>query len=68
MPFKARRKASNTDGANRAAVNLLKVAFNESTDWDTNDISPELMKICPVNFAKDHKQMLSHLHVVVDKN
>jgi hypothetical protein len=56
------------DGANRAAVNLLKVAFDESLIWDTNDISPELMKICPVNFTSEHKQMLSHLHVMVNKN
>jgi hypothetical protein len=56
------------DGANRGAVNLMKVAFDESLDWGTNDVSPEIMKICPVNFTNDHKQMLSHLHVVVIKN
>jgi hypothetical protein len=54
-------------GSNRAGVNLLKVAFDESLNWDTNDISPELMKILPINFTKDHKQMLSHLHVMVNK-
>jgi hypothetical protein len=55
------------DGANRGAVNLMKVAFDESLDWDTNDVSPELMKIIPVNFSTDHKSMLSHLHVMVNK-
>jgi hypothetical protein len=39
-----------------------------SLNWDTNDISPEIMKICPVNFQSEHKQMLSHLHVMVNRN
>jgi hypothetical protein len=39
-----------------------------SLNWDTNDISPEIMKICPVNFTSEHKSMLSHLHVMVNKN
>jgi len=56
------------DGSNRAAVNLLKVAFDESLNWDTNDVSPELMKIIPVNFTSEHKKMLNHLHVMVNKN
>jgi hypothetical protein len=43
------------DGANRAAVNLLKVAFDESLNWKSGDISPEIMKICPVNFQTEHK-------------
>ncbi len=56
------------DGSNRAGVNLLKVAFDESLDWDNTDINPELMKIIPVNFNTEHKKMLSHLHVMVNKN
>jgi hypothetical protein len=56
------------DGANRGAVNLMKVAFDESLNWETNDVSPELMKIIPVNFSTDHKSMLSHLHVMINKN
>jgi hypothetical protein len=55
------------DGANRGAVNLAKVAFDESLDWDTKDVSPELMMIIPVNFTTEHKSMLSHLHVMVNK-
>jgi hypothetical protein len=55
------------DGANRPAVNLMKVAFDESLNWDTKDVSPELMKIIPVNFMTGHKQMLSHLHVMINK-
>ena len=65
------RKHWNTlfyvDGANRGAVNLMKVAFDESLNWETNDVSPELMKIIPVNFQTEHKQMLSHLHVMINK-
>jgi hypothetical protein len=55
------------DGANRGAVNLMKVAFDESLNWETNDVSPEIMKIIPVNFSTDHKSMLSHLHTVISK-
>ncbi len=55
------------DGANRGAVNLMKVAFDESLNWDTKDVSPEIMKIIPVNFTTEHKQMLSHLHVIINK-
>ncbi|TLX84655.1 MAG: hypothetical protein E6L04_06530 [Thaumarchaeota archaeon] len=70
------RKHWNTlfyvDGANRGAVNLMKVAFDESLNWDTKDVSPEIMKIIPVNFTTEHKQMLSHLqshlHVMINKN
>jgi hypothetical protein len=55
------------DGANRAMVNLLKIRWDESLDWETNDASPELMKIIPVNFNTEHKNMLSNLHAVVSK-
>jgi hypothetical protein len=50
------------------AVNLMKVAFDESLVWESNDVSPEIMKVLPVNFMTDHKQMFSHLHVMVNKN
>ena len=71
--FNLYRKHWNTwffvDGANRAAVNLFKVAFNESLNWENNKttISPETMKILPVNFSTEHKQMLSHLAMIVSK-
>lgn len=55
------------DGANRAMVNLLKIRWDECLDWETNDASPELMKIIPVNFNTQHKTMLSNLHAVVSK-
>ncbi|MGE5821293.1 MAG: hypothetical protein ACM31M_01760 [Nitrososphaerota archaeon] len=56
------------DGANRGAVNLLKVAFNESLTWEPGDVSPDTMKVIPVNFQTEHKQMLSHLHFLITKN
>ena len=39
----------------------MKVAFNESLTWESNkqDSNPEAMKVLPVNFATEHKQMLS---------
>ena len=69
--FNLYRKHWNTwffvDGANRAAVNLMKVAFNESLNWEKKQISPESMKVLPINFATDHKQMLSHLAMLLSK-
>jgi hypothetical protein len=55
------------DGANRAAGNLMKVAFNEPLSWEKLTISPESMKVLPVNFATEHKQMLAHLHMLINK-
>ena len=63
--FNLYRKHWNTwffvDGANRAAVNLMKVAFNESLNWQDSKttISPETMKVLPINFGTEHKQMLA---------
>jgi hypothetical protein len=53
------------DGSNRAMVNLLKIKFNESLQWEPGDVSPNSMKVLPVNFQTDHKQMLSHLHLMI---
>jgi hypothetical protein len=55
------------DGANRAAVNLMKVAFNESLNWEKQNITPESMKVLPVNFSTEHKNMLSALVLLVSK-
>jgi hypothetical protein len=71
--FNLYRKHWNTwfwvDGANRAAVNLMKVAFNESLKWESSKQGPipEAWKVLPVNFATEHKQMLAHLHMLVNK-
>ena len=58
------------DGSNRAFCNLLKVAFNESLNWEKSIVksSPDSMKVIPVNFATEHKQMLSHLAMLVSKS
>ena len=70
--FNLYRKHWNTwffvDGANRAAVNLMKVAFNEPLNWEKQNITPESMKVLPVNFATEHKQMLAHLATLVSKS
>ena len=55
------------DGSNRAFINLLKIKFDEPLDWDPKNVSPETMQVIPVNFGTEHKQLLSHLHVVVSK-
>ena len=40
----------------------------KSLDWETNEeMSPELVKIIPVNFNTQHKNMLGNLHAVVSK-
>ncbi len=46
----------------------MKVAFDESLEWEPKDINPEYMKVLPVNFHSEHKRMLSHLHVMINKN
>ena len=72
--FNLYRKHWNTwffvDGANTGAVSLMKVAFNESLNWQNSKtaISPESMKILPINFGTTHKEMLSHLALLVSKS
>ena len=56
------------DGSNRAFCNLLKVAFSESLNWERSRITPDSMKVLPVSFAAEHKQMLSHLAMLVSKS
>ena len=69
--FNLYRKHYNTwlfvDGANRAFVNLMKVAFDESLSWEKDNVNPDTMKVLPVNFATEHKQMLAHLHMLINK-
>ena len=55
------------DGSNRAMVNLLKIKFNESLEWEPDDVNPDSMRILPINFMTEHKTMLSHLHLMVSK-
>jgi hypothetical protein len=58
------------DGSNRAFVNLLKIAFSESLNWDKSisPPNPNNMNVIPVSFAAEHKQMLSHLAMIVSKS
>ena len=55
------------DGSNRAFVNLMKVAFDESLPWNKDSVNPDIMKVLPVNFSTEHKQMLAHLHILINK-
>jgi hypothetical protein len=62
------------DGSNCAFVNLLQVAFDEPLRWETSKTAaaaaapnPEAMKVLPVNFSIEHKNMLSHLYMLVNK-
>ena len=57
----------SVDGANRAFVNLMKVAFGESLNWEKHGINPDTMKVLPVNFSTEHKQILTYLHMLVNK-
>ena len=59
----------DSDGANRAFVNLMKVAFDEPLSWESSKqgSNAEVWKVLPVNFATDHKNMLSHLHMLINK-
>lgn len=55
------------DGSNRAIVNLLKIKWNESLNWDSISIFGNNIKIRPVNFSTEHRNMLSNLHAIVSK-
>jgi hypothetical protein len=55
------------NGSNRAFCNLLKVAFSESLNWEKCRITPDSMKVLPVSFEAEHKQMLSHLAMMISK-
>ena len=50
------------DGSNRGFMTSLKIAFGESINYEkAEDVLPGNNKIIPVNFAKEHKTMISHL-------
>jgi hypothetical protein len=46
------------------------VVFNESLNWEKSQvrITPDSMKVLPVSFAVEHKEMLSHLAMLVSKS
>lgn len=45
----------------------MKVAFDESLSWDKDSVNPDIMKVLPVNFSTENKQMLAHLHMAINK-
>ena len=50
------------DGANRGFMTSLKIAFGESVNYESAEsVSPSNNICIPVNFAKEHKTMISHL-------
>jgi hypothetical protein len=55
------------DGSNRAMVNLLKIRWQESLSWESTESFGSNVKIRPVNFNTEHKNMLSNLHALVSK-
>jgi hypothetical protein len=55
------------DGSNRAMVNLLKIRWQESLSWESNESFDDTTRTRPVNFNTEHKNMLSNLHAVVSK-
>lgn len=55
------------DGSNRAMVNLLKIKWDESLNWESKQSFSDNIKIRPVNFSTEHKNMLSNLHAVISK-
>ena len=56
------------DGSNRAATNLLEIRWNESLNWETKPNFSPTIKIRPVNFSTEHRNMLSNLHVMISKS
>lgn len=56
------------DGSNRAMVNLLKIRFDEPlTGWESKSSFGPTIKIRPVNFSTEHRNMLSNLHAIISK-
>jgi hypothetical protein len=55
------------DGSDAGLLWQLKVTFGEEPDYDYKDVSPEKMGIMPINFSTEHKQMLSHLYLMINE-
>ena len=49
---------------------MLKIAFGESLNWEKSMVKPNAnnMNVIPVNFSTQHKEMLSHLAMIVSKS
>ena len=55
------------DGSNAGFCTELKIKFGESVNYDSSSINPETMHVLPINFNTEHKEMLSNLHMFVNK-
>lgn len=55
------------DGSNAGFCMELKTKFGESVNYDSSSINPETMHVLPINFNTEHKEMLSNLHMFVNK-
>lgn len=62
--FRVHEQIPNTywfmDGNHRGYVNELKAMFDEDQDWQAKDHFDDDVRIVPVNFSQEHKQMLVH--------
>jgi hypothetical protein len=47
-------------------VNELKAMFNEDQDWLTRDSFDDDIRVIPVNFSQEHRNMLVHLWNLAD--
>jgi hypothetical protein len=66
------------DGANPSFIKSLKLQIGEDADYDQviaryrseglGDSWSENMKIVPVNFNKEHKAMLGHCKMILEKD
>jgi hypothetical protein len=55
------------DGSSAATVNTLKQRWSESLSWPKQTTFGNSIKIRPVSFNSEHRNMLSNLHNVVTK-
>jgi hypothetical protein len=55
------------DGSNRAMVNLLKIRWEEGLSWESKQSFGDNIRIRPVNFSTEHRNMLSNLHAIISK-
>jgi hypothetical protein len=68
--FKLMKSTPNTwayvDGSARSLITELKIAFNENINYEkTEDVTLHNNRIIPVNFVKEHKQLLQNLYSLV---
>jgi hypothetical protein len=55
------------DGSNAGFVRQMKVIFGEEPNYDPTDTSLETQEIVPISFSAEHKQLLSHLYIMINK-